>query len=433
MFKTKGMGFMKLLVKNALVYSGGKIQKSDVFIENSRIHSLGISISSNGADRVFDFKNKCLLIPGFVDVHVHLREPGFSYKETIKSGTAAAARAGYNAVCPMPNLNPVPDSVGNLQTELDIIKKDAVIDVLPFASITKGRKGSGECVDFAALKDYVVGFSDDGCGVQSDDVMKQAMQKCAEINAVISAHCEVNELLRGGYIHDGVYCRTHGHKGICSESEWAQIERDCRLAEETGCRYHVCHISTKESVDIIRRAKARGVKVTCETAPHYLTLCDEDLQEDGRFKMNPPLRSREDMQALIEGVKDGTVDVIATDHAPHSAEEKSKGLAGSAMGVVGLETAFPVLYTKLVKPGVISLEKLIDMMAVKPRKIFNIEGGEIAPGMPANLCAIDLEKEWVVDPDKFVTMGRATPFEGDRLCGENILTVLRGEIVYEAL
>lgn len=424
---------MKLLVKNALVYSGGKIQKSDVFIENSRIHSLGISISSNGADRVFDFKNKCLLIPGFVDVHVHLREPGFSYKETIKSGTAAAARAGYNAVCPMPNLNPVPDSVGNLQTELDIIKKDAVIDVLPFASITKGRKGSGECVDFAALKDYVVGFSDDGCGVQSDDVMKQAMQKCAEINAVISAHCEVNELLRGGYIHDGVYCRTHGHKGICSESEWAQIERDCRLAEETGCRYHVCHISTKESVDIIRRAKARGVKVTCETAPHYLTLCDEDLQEDGRFKMNPPLRSREDMQALIEGVKDGTVDVIATDHAPHSAEEKSKGLAGSAMGVVGLETAFPVLYTKLVKPGVISLEKLIDMMAVKPRKIFTIEGGEIAPGMPANLCAIDLEKEWVVDPDKFVTMGRATPFEGDRLCGENILTVLRGEIVYEAL
>lgn len=423
---------MKLLVKNALVYSGGKIQKSDVFIENSRIHSLGISISSNGADRVFDFKNKCLLIPGFVDVHVHLREPGFSYKETIKSGTAAAARAGYNAVCPMPNLNPVPDSVGNLQTELDIIKKDAVIDVLPFASITKGRKG-GECVDFAALKDYVVGFSDDGCGVQSDDVMKQAMQKCAEINAVISAHCEVNGLLRGGYIHDGVYCRTHGHKGICSESEWAQIERDCRLAEETGCRYHVCHISTKESVDIIRRAKARGVKVTCETAPHYLTLCDEDLQEDGRFKMNPPLRSREDMQALIEGVKDGTVDVIATDHAPHSAEEKSKGLAGSAMGVVGLETAFPVLYTKLVKPGVISLEKLIDMMAVKPRKIFNIEGGEIAPGMPANLCAIDLEKEWVVDPDKFVTMGRATPFEGDRLCGENILTVLRGEIVYEAL
>lgn len=433
MFKTKGMGFMKLLVKNALVYSGGKIQKSDVFIENSRIHSLGISISSNGADRVFDFKNKCLLIPGFVDVHVHLREPGFSYKETIKSGTAAAARAGYNAVCPMPNLNPVPDSVGNLQTELDIIKKDAVIDVLPFASITKGRKSGGECVDFAALKDYVVGFSDDGCGVQSDDVMKQAMQKCAEINAVISAHCEVNELLRGGYIHDGVYCRTHGHKGICSESEWAQIERDCRLAEETGCRYHVCHISTKESVDIIRRAKARGVKVTCETAPHYLTLCDEDLQEDGRFKMNPPLRSREDMQALIEGVKDGTVDVIATDHAPHSAEEKSKGLAGSAMGVVGLETAFPVLYTKLVKPGVISLEKLIDMMAVKPRKIFTIEGGEIAPGMPANLCAIDLEKEWVVDPDKFVTMGRATPFEGDRLCGENILTVLRGEIVYEAL
>lgn len=433
MFKTKGMGFMKLLVKNALVYLGGKIKKSDVFIENSRIHSLGNSILANGADRVFDFKNKCLLIPGFVDVHVHLREPGFSYKETIKSGTAAAARAGYNVVCTMPNLNPVPDCVENINAQLDIIKKDAVIDVLPFASITKGRRGAGECVDFAALKDYAVGFSDDGCGVQDESIMRQAMKKCSELGLIISAHCEVNELLHGGYIHDGEYCRAHGHKGICSKSEWAQIERDCRLAEETGCRYHVCHISTKESVDIIRKAKARGVKVTCETAPHYLTMCDADLQENGRFKMNPPLRSYDDMMALREGVVDGTIDVIATDHAPHSAAEKAKGLAGSAMGVVGLETAFPVLYTKLVKPGIISLEKLIDMMSVRPREIFNIDGGSIEPGMPANLCGIDLEKEWIVDPEKFITMGKATPFEGEKLCGENILTVLRGEIVYEAL
>lgn len=424
---------MTLLIKNARVFRGGKFEKSDVLIKNSRIHSLGISISSNGADRVFDFKDKYFLIPGFVDVHVHLREPGFSYKETIKTGTRAAAKAGYTAVCPMPNLNPAPDCPENLKAETDIIEKDALIDVFPFASITKGRLGRGECVDFAAMKNNVIGFSDDGCGVQSEELMKEAMKKCSELGCIISAHCEVNDLLHGGYIHDGEYCKAHNHRGICSESEWAQIARDCRLAEETGCRYHVCHISTKESVDIIRKAKARGVKVTCETGPHYLTMCDKNLQEDGRFKMNPPLRSEEDMQALISGVADGTIDVIATDHAPHSAEEKSKGLEKSAMGVVGLETAFSVLYTRLVKTGIIPLEKLIYMMSVRPREIFGIEGGMIEEGAPADLCAVDLEKEWTVNPDEFVSMGKATPFEGWKLQGKNLLTILRGEIVYEAI
>ena len=424
---------MTLLIKNAQAYLGGKIQKADVLIKNSTIVSISDSVSPNGADCVFDFQNKYLLIPGFVDAHVHLREPGFSYKETIRTGSLAAASAGYNAVCPMPNLNPAPDCPENLAQELDIIRRDAVIDVLPFATITKGRKGEGECVDFASMKADVIGFSDDGCGVQTEALMRETMEKCAELDCIISAHCEVNSLLYGGYIHDGEYCKAHNHKGICSESEWAQIERDCRLAEETGCRYHVCHISTKESVEVIRAAKARGVRVTCETAPHYLTLCDSDLQEDGRFKMNPPLRSAEDRQALIDGVLDGTIDIIATDHAPHSAEEKSKGLAGSAMGIVGLETAFPVLYTKLVKTGVISLEKLIEMMSVRPREIFGIEGGEIKEGAPANLCAIDLEKQWTVNPEEFISMGRSTPFENWQLTSKNILTVLRGEIVYEAI
>ena len=424
---------MRMLIKNALVYSGGKFKKSDVLIVDSVIRSLGISIPQNGADRVFDFNYNYYLFPGLVDVHVHLRQPGFSYKETIKTGTLAGARAGYTALCAMPNLEPPPDCEENLQKELDIIEKDAVIDVFPFASITKGRTGRGECVDFAALKDKVIGFSDDGTGVQDEPLMRGAMEKCAAEGCIISAHCEVNELLHGGYIHDGRYCREHGHKGICSESEWRQIERDCRLAEQTGCRYHVCHISTAKSVDIIRKAKARGVKVTCETAPHYLTLCDDDLQEDGRFKMNPPLRSAEDRAALIEGVKDGTIDVIATDHAPHSAEEKSKGLAKSAMGITGLETAFPVLYTKLVKPGVITLERLVEMMAVRPREIFKIAGGSIEPGAPADLCAYDLNSCFTVDPNKFLSMGKSTPFEGLRLYAENKLTLLRGEIVYETV
>lgn len=424
---------MTLLIKNALTYKGNKFKKSDVLIKDGIIHRLGISISSFNVDRVIDAQDKYFLIPGFVDVHTHLREPGFSYKETIKTGTQAGAKAGYTALCTMPNLNPAPDCPDNLKMQTDIIDRDAVIDVFPFGTITKGRKGTGEVVDFESMADKVIGFSDDGTGVQTEELMKEAMEKCAPLGKIISAHCEVNDLLHGGYIHKGEYCTAHNHKGICSESEWVQIERDCRLAEETGCRYHVCHISAKESVDIIRKAKARGVKVTCETGPHYLTMCDRDLQEDGRFKMNPPLRSEQDRQALIDGVLDGTIDVIATDHAPHSIEEKSKGLEKSAMGVVGLETAFGVLNTKLVKTGIITLEKLIYMMSVRPREIFGIEGGMIEEGQPADLALMDADREWTVNPNAFVTMGRATPFKDWKLQGENLLTILRGDIIYEAI
>lgn len=424
---------MTLLIKNALTYIDKTFKKSDVLIKDGRIHSLAVSILSESVDRVVDAQDKYFLIPGFVDVHTHLREPGFSYKETIKTGSMAGAKAGYTDLCTMPNLNPAPDNAEHLKAQTDIIDRDAVIHVLPFGTITKERKGVGEIIDFESIADQVAGFSDDGTGVQTEELMKQAMTKCAKLGKIISAHCEVNELLKGGYIHDGVYAKTHNHKGICSESEWAQIERDCRLAEETGCQYHVCHISTKESVDIIRKAKARGVRVTCETGPHYLTMCDEDLQEDGRFKMNPPLRAAQDKQVLIEGVLDGTIDVIATDHAPHSAEEKSKELEKSAMGVVGLETAFAVLNTKLVKTGIITLEKLVEMMSVRPRVIFGIDGGEIKEGAVANLALLDVDKEWIVNPDNFVTMGRATPFEGWKLQGENLLTIYRGEIVYETV
>ncbi len=426
---------MTLLIKNAIAFVDNVFKKSDILIENEKIKSIGIgiSVSSQGVDKIIDAMDKYFLIPGFADVHTHLREPGFSYKETIKTGSKAGARAGYTLLCTMPNLNPPPDCPENLKVQTDIIKRDAVIDVIPFGTVTKGRKGEGEVIDFASVAQNVAGFSDDGCGVQSEELMLKAMRECAKLGKIISAHCEVNELLHGGYIHDGEYCKAHNHKGICSESEWKQIERDCRLAEITGCRYHTCHISTKESVDIIRKAKARGVNVTCETAPHYLTLCDRDLQEDGRFKMNPPLRSEEDRQALIEGVLDGTIDVIATDHAPHSAEEKSKGLSSSAMGIVGLETAFAVLNTYLVKPGIITLEKLVEMMSVRPREIFGFDGGKIEVGQTADLALIDADRHWIVEPSKFVTMGRATPFEGMDLQGENLLTVYKGEIVYEAV
>lgn len=428
---------MTILLKDALVYSGAGFALRSVLIDGSVIGGLSVSFSDLAGQainaRVVDCQSKLLLMPGFADVHVHLREPGYSYKETIKTGTEAAAAAGYTAVCPMPNVNPVPDCPENLKAQTDIIKRDAVIDVFPFASITKNRRGRGELVDFAALAPFVAGFSDDGTGVQDSALMEEAMRRCAKIGKVISAHCEDESLLHGGYIHDGAYARAHGHKGICSESEWGPIKRDLALAEKTGCRYHVCHISAKESVQLIREAKKRGVPVTCETAPHYLVLCEDDLQEDGRFKMNPPLRSAEDRQALLEGVQDGTIDVIATDHAPHSAEEKARGLKGSAMGVVGLETAFPVLYTKLVKTGVITLERLVQMMSVRPREIFGLEGGVIEPGAPADLCLIDPEAAFTVDPDKFKSKGRATPFAGMQLQGVNKMTLRRGEIVYEAL
>lgn len=357
-------------------------------------------------------------IPALVDVHVHFREPGFSYKETILSGCQAAAAGGYTCVCPMPNLNPVPDSPGNLEQELEIIRRDAFIDVRPYAAITIGRKGL-EPVDVAALKDKCVAFSDDGSGVQDQEVMLRAMKLIAASGSLLAAHCEDNSLLHGGCIHDGAYAAAHGYKGICSESEWGPIERDVDLAAFTGCLYHVCHVSSAESVEVIRRAKARGVNVTCETAPHYLVLCEDDLQEDGRFKMNPPLRSSRDRDALIEGILDGTIDMIATDHAPHSAEEKSRGLSGSAFGIVGLETAFPVLYTKLVLENIISLEKLVELMSIAPRRRFRL-------GVSADYAEFDLDTPYIIDPAIFRSKGHSTPFEGMEVRGRCTRTVHDG-------
>ena len=365
-----------------------------------------------------------IIVPGLCDVHVHFREPGFSYKETIASGSAAAAHGGYTAVCTMPNLDPVPDSAEHLQVQLDAIKRGAAIKVLPYGAITVGEKGE-RLADMEAISDKVCAFSDDGKGVQNDKMMREAMTAAKRLGKIIAAHCEDNSLLFGGYIHDGEYARMHGHRGISSASEYKQIERDLRLAEETGCAYHVCHISTKESVELIRQAKARGVNVTCETAPHYLVLCDEDMQEDGRFKMNPPLRSREDKKALIEGIKDGTIDMIATDHAPHSAEEKGRGLEKSLMGVVGLETAFPLLYTELVMKNIITLDRLVELMSFKPKERFGIDTNN-------DFAVFDISEAYKIDPEDFLSMGRATPFAGREVFGRCLLTVHNGKVVYKA-
>ncbi len=363
------------------------------------------------------------VFPGFCDVHVHFREPGFSYKETVRTGSLAAAHGGYTAVCTMPNLNPVPDSPEHLREQLTLIERDAVIHVYPYASITKLEAGL-DLVDFAALAPDAIAFSDDGRGVQSEEMMRAAMHAAKNEGKIIAAHCEVNDLLRGGYIHDGEYAKAHGHRGICSESEYAQIARDLKLCEEIGCAYHVCHISTKESVALIREAKARGVDVTCETAPHYLVMDDSNLREEGRFKMNPPLRAREDREALLEGLLDGTIDMIATDHAPHSAEEKAKGLAGSPFGIVGLETAFSVLYTKLVRTGVMALDDLLEKMVYAPRRRFGIPLGN-------DFSVWKLDEKITVNPDEFLSMGRATPFAGEELYGKCVLTAVDGKIVWQ--
>lgn len=364
-----------------------------------------------------------MIFPGFCDVHVHLRQPGFSYKETIKSGTQASAHGGYTTVFSMPNLKPVPDSAEHLKEQLDIIKKDAVINVLPYGAITVGQNGE-ELSDMEGMAKDVIAFSDDGRGVQSEEMMKEAMLRAKALGKIIVAHCEDNSLLHGGYIHDGVYASKHSHRGICSESEWKPIKRDLELCRQTGCAYHVCHISCKESVELIRQAKAQGVNVTCETGPHYLILTDEDLKEDGRFKMNPPLRSKEDRQALIEGVLDGTIDMIATDHAPHSQEEKSRGLEKSAFGIVGIETAFQLLYTHLVKKNIISLERLVELLAVNPRKRFGLEYDN-------SFTVWDLDKKTVINPSDFLSMGKATPFEGEEVFGECELTVCNGKTAYK--
>lgn len=400
-----------MIFKNASVYENGVFVKKDF-----------ITDAGDNSGTVSDFNN-AFVFPAFCDVHVHFREPGFFYKETVKTGSLAAARGGYTDVCTMPNLNPVPDSAENMQKQLEIINKSAVIRVHPYAAVTVGEKGE-DLSDMEALAPLSIAFSDDGKGIQNEEIMLEAMKKAKKLGKIIAAHCEDNSRLFGGYIHAGEYARLHGHRGICSESEWKPIERDLRLAKKTGCKYHVCHISCKESVELIRRAKAEGVDVTCETAPHYLVFNDMDLREDGRFKMNPPIRSEEDRSALMAGIKDGTIDMIATDHAPHTAEEKSGGLEKSLMGVVGLETAFPVLYTELVKTGIITLEKLIELMAVNPRQRFGITETE-------DICVYNLESEYKINSQEFASMGKSTPFEGKTVFGKNLLTVCGGKAVWQ--
>ena len=410
---------MNVLLKNAKIFKNGAFVASDFFVTDGVIAPV-----SKMPDDLSGFSvcENCYIFPGFCDVHVHFREPGFSYKETIKTGSLAAARGGYTAVCTMPNLMPVPDSCENLAKQLDIIEKDAVINVYPYGAITVMEQGL-ELADMEGMADKVIAFSDDGRGVQSEKMMLAAMNKSKALGKMIVAHCEDNSLLRGGYIHDGEYAKLHGHAGICSESEWGPIKRDIELVKKSGCSYHVCHISTKESVELIRAAKAAGVDITCETAPHYLVMNDMDIEENARFKMNPPIRSEEDRIALVEGIIDGTIDMISTDHAPHSAEEKARGLKDSPMGVVGIETSFQILYTHLVKKGVISLEKLIELLSVNARKRFGISDD-------AGYTVWDIEKETVIDPENFLSMGRSTPFEGWKVYGENLMTLLDGQAVY---
>ena len=413
-----------LVFENAVYYTAEGFRKGTVTVSDGKVFlSPAVSVTEDEIDGK-------VILPGLADAHVHLREPGFFYKESIATGSESGARAGYTALFAMPNLSPVPDSLSHLREEQDAISRTAKTGVYPYAALTVGERGE-ELSAIEELAPHVIGFSDDGRGVQSVALMREAMLRVKACGKVIAAHCEVNDLLRGGYIHDGAYARTHGHKGICSESEWKMVERDVALAEETGVSYHVCHVSAKESVEIIRRAKARGVDVTCETAPHYLLLTEDDLEEDGRFKMNPPIRTAEDRAALVEGLADGTVDMVATDHAPHSDEEKSRGLAGSLMGVIGLEFAFPVLYTGLVATGRISLHRLVEAMSAAPLARFGLPGGDIRDGAPADLAVFDLSREWTVRGRDSVSKGSSTPFEGMKVRSKNTMTILNGEIIWK--
>ncbi len=416
-----------IFIKNGRVWNGAELVEGNVLVTDGVISAVGADVTPGLGCRVIDAAGAAVL-PGLVDVHVHLREPGYSYKETIADGTRAAAHGGFTTVCPMPNLNPAPDTPEHLQEQLDLIERDACIEVKPYATITRLRMGN-ELVDYDALAPRVTGFSDDGTGVQDGEVMRRAMEGIAKTGMVLAAHCEVDSLLRGGYIHDGEYAREHGHRGICSESEWREVERDIELSRATGCRLHICHVSAKESVELVRRAKQEGLPVTCETGAHYLAFCDADLQEDGRFKMNPPLRSASDREALLRGVADGTIDCIASDHAPHSDSEKSRGLEKSAMGVTGIELSLPAVYTYAVKPGHISFARMIELMADAPRRIFNIEGG-LRPGDRADLTVVDFDSKFTVGRDMFLSRGKATPFEGKELWGVVRATVADGKIAY---
>lgn len=418
-----------MVIVNGSVWLDGRFQKAEIRVRDGKIESICRSIEPQEGEEVLDAAGASV-IPGLVDVHVHLREPGYSYKETIADGTRAAAHGGFTTVCPMPNLNPAPDTPEHLQQELDLIARDACIETLPYATITMQRMGV-EPVDYEAMASMSVGFSDDGSGVQSPEVMRRAMAAIAGTGKVLAAHCEVNELLRGGYIHDGEYAKAHGHRGICSESEWREVERDIELAKATGCRLHICHVSTKESVELVRRAKAEGLPVTCETGAHYLAFCDKDLQEDGRFKMNPPLRGEADKEALLRGIADGTIDCIASDHAPHSGPEKSRGLEKSAMGVTGIELSLPAVYTYAVLPGHITFARMIELMAVNPRRIFGIGGG-LEAGARADIAVVDFEAEFKVEPEMFLSKGKATPFLHNSLKGKVLYTVANGKIAYDS-
>lgn len=417
----------KLLLKGGMLVCEGESRKCDVLVVDDKIAEIGVSLVADADTEVVDVEG-CIVTYGLADVHVHLREPGYSVKETIASGTRAAARGGVTTVCSMPNLNPAPDAPDTIAIEQKMIDGQAVVEVLPYATISSKRAGR-ELADIEALRSLSVGYSDDGNGIQTEELMRKAMQRISAVDGIIAAHCEDDSLLHAGYIHDGEYARANGHKGICSESEWGPIERDVKLAQEESCRYHVCHISTKESVAIIRKAKENCEHISCETAPHYLILCDGDLQEDGRFKMNPPLRGAEDREALIEGIKDGTIEVIATDHAPHTAEEKSRGLKYSAMGIVGIETSFALCYTHLVRKGVITIERLIALMSENPRRIFRL-GGAMRVGERADIAVFDINTPYVIDSSEFLSMGKATPFEGEEVYGRCMLTLFGGEKVW---
>lgn len=418
---------MDCILQGVFVYKEAGFVKKDVFVKDGIIFDIADKIVPVFNIQYFDFNN-CFVLPGLIDVHVHLREPGFFYKESIISGSLAAAHGGFTSICAMPNLNPVPDSAEHLEVELEIIQRDALVNVYPYGSITVGEK-QGCLSDMAAIADKVIAFTDDGVGVSEKDMMRDAMLEAKRLGKMIVAHCEDSSLLSGGYVHEGEYAKSRGLNGISSESEWRQLERDIELVRETGCDYHVCHVSTKESVELIRRAKAEGLPVSCETAPHYLTLTDEELKDEGRFRMNPPIRSSEDKAALIAGIKDGTVDMIATDHAPHAAEEKSGGLAGSLNGVVGLETAFPILYTKLVKTGEITLERLIELMHDKPLERFKI-GTKLEIGQSADLTVFDLNAEYTIDPEQFLSKGKASPFEGEKVFAKCLLTMINGKAAF---
>ena len=420
---------MKFLLKNLRVYTQNAFQKADILIVDGTVAAMGQALFVGGDAAVFDFQGATAL-PGLIDPHVHLREPGFAYKETVRTGTLAAAHGGYTAVCAMPNLKPVPDSLDSLNVQRAIIERDAAVTVAPYGAITRGEKGE-ELSDMAAMAPYVAGFSDDGRGVQSEALMRRAMETARELGKPIVAHAEDESLLQKGWaVHAGAYAQAHGLVGNDPESEWRQVERDLELVRETGCAYHVCHVSAKETVGLVRLAKFEGLDVTCETGPHYLTLTDGELSDDGRFRMNPPIRSAEDRDALIEGLCDGTVDMIATDHAPHSAQEKSGGLAHSLNGIVGLECAFPVLYTKLVRGRITSLERLVELMSAAPARRFGLPGGRIQPGEAANLAIFDLEREFSIDSSKFLSLGRTTPFDGWRVFGKCLMTVADGKIVW---